>query len=283
MDAPIEIIAPDSGRPFRAFAHAGDGFPVYWHRHAEYELVCSTTAGGECRVADAVERPADPRALLLGPHVPHSWAMEGPYEHLVVQFHRDWLGSGFLANTGCQGLADLLARSASGLVLEGPAALAIALQVRGLLATDGIAAIAGMLVCLDAFAAGGPRPMLVGGPPAGYDARLQAVLDWIARHAAEDIALDDVAATAEMHPKAFARYFRKASGHSFLGYLGHLRVHRACLRLRDGDEQVTDIALGVGFGTVASFNRLFLRLRRMTPTAYRQKFSTVGRSRQARL
>lgn len=283
MDAPIEIIAPDAGRPFRAFAHAGERFPVYWHRHGEYELVCSTGAGGECRVADVVEHPAAPRALLLGPHVPHSWATDRPYEHLVVQFRRDWLGAGFLASTGCQGLADLLERASAGLVIEGPQALAIAEQVRGLLATDGIAAIAAMLRCLDEFAAGAPRAMLTGEPATGADARLPGIIDWIAVHAAEDLALGDVAAEAEMHPKAFARWFRKASGHSFVGYLGHLRVQRACVRLRDGDEPITDIALGVGFGTVANFNRLFLRLRRMTPTAYRRRFSAGGISGQARL
>ena len=281
MEAPIEIIAPDAGRPFRAFAHVGERFPVYWHRHAEYELVCSTSAGGECRVADVVEHPAAPRALLLGPHVSHSWATDCPYEHLVVQFRRDWLGAGFLASTGCQGLAELLGRSSSGLVLEGSAALGIAERVRRMLASDGLASIAAMLDCLDAFAAAGPRPMLVDGSTGVSDPRLQAILDWIAKHGAEDIALGDVAAEAEMHPKAFARWFRKASGHSFVGYLGHLRVHRACLRLRDGDEPITEIALDVGFGTVASFNRLFLRLRRMTPTAYRQRFG--GRARQARL
>ena len=266
MDAPVEIVEPDVGRPFRAFAHAGKNFPTYWHRHGEYELTCGAT--GELRVADVVEQVAGPRVVLWGPQIPHSWTEDRPFEHLVLQFRRDWLGMGFLATVGCERLAALLDHAGSGLVVEGPAAERITIAMRALLPLGGVAAIGAMLACLDAFAAAPAREILVAGAATGVDQRLHRVTEWIDANAGEDIALADAAAVLDMHPQAFARYFRRASGHSFVGYLGHVRVRNACLLLRDGGQRITEVALEVGFGTVANFNRTFLRLRRMSPSDY---------------
>jgi transcriptional regulator GlxA family with amidase domain len=138
---------------------------------------------------------------------------------------------------------------------------------------SGVAAIVGLLGCLDAFGAANPRAVLMAGTTNSVDQRLRAILTWIDQHAAEEIALSDAAAQADMHPQAFARYFRKATGHSFVGYLGHVRVRNACQLLPDRARSVTAIALDVGFGTVANFNRTFRRLRRMTPSAYRSRSS----------
>ena len=271
MDLSIEIVEPDVGRPFRALAHGGEGFPTYWHSHADYELVYGTT--GELRIGDVVGQVTTPRMILLAPQLPHGWTESGRFEHLFVQFHPDWLGSGFLAAAGCERLAALLARAAAGLVVEGAAAEQLAGQLRALLPLRGLPAISGLLSLLDAFADAAPQEILVAGNAAGVAQRLRTITQWINEHAGEEIALADAAAAVDMHPQAFARYFRRASGHSFVGYLGHVRVGNACRLLRDSEQSVTAIALQVGFGTVANFNRTFLRLRRMTPSAYRQRLS----------
>ncbi len=85
MAALVEIVQPDVGRPFRAFSHSGATFPTYWHRHAEFELVCATTGGGELRVADLAERPPGPRVILLGPQIPHASGLRHGPPNAVTQ------------------------------------------------------------------------------------------------------------------------------------------------------------------------------------------------------
>ena len=272
MDASIEIVEPDVGRPFRAFAHAGKSFPNYWHQHAEYELTYGNSHSGELHVGDVVETLSAPQVLLLGPQIPHAWIETQPFEHLVVQFRRDWLGANFLRTVGCERLLAVLDRSAVGLVVTGQPAEAIAAAMRAMLPLTGVPAITAMLTCLELFAAAEAREILVSGSTAGVDARLQVVTEWIDRNATDDIALADAAAAVDMHPQAFARYFHRASGHSFVGYLGHVRVRHACLLLREGGLGITEVAMRVGFGTVANFNRTFLRLRRMNPSEYCRRF-----------
>lgn len=271
MDPSIEIVTPDPGRPFRGLAHGGPGFPCYWHRHAEYELLGITRSSGERRIGDRIDPTEAPQVLLLGPHLPHACVEPGDFEHLVMQFRRDFLGAGFFAIAGAERVLAILDQAGGGLAVTGPAAIPVLRLMRDGIAARGLESVAGLLRSLDAFAAAAPQALAAAPGGAHDDGRLARILDWIDRHADEDIGLDDAASEAGMHPKAFARYFRRASGHSLIGYLAHVRIARACARLRDSDERVTDIALAVGFGTLANFNRQFLRLKRMTPSAYRRR------------
>lgn len=267
----IEIHHLDPGRPFRALIHAGASFPRYWHRHPHYELLCVTRGDGDRQIGNHLIRAAAPQALLLGPMLPHAVAAEGPYEHMVLLFAHACLGAGFWSSPGCEAMASLLERSRQGLLLEGPAALQVAAEMRRLMPLTGARAIAALLDSLALFSELAPQPILTAAGREPCEApQHQRILAWIGEQYQRDLTLADGAAVLGMHPKAFARFFRRATGHSFLGYLGHVRIDRACDLLRDSDRRITDIALDVGFGTQASFNRLFLYQRGMTPSAYRQ-------------
>ena len=57
----------------------------------------------------------------------------------------------------------------------------------------------------------------------------------------------------------------------FSDFLNFLRINRACTLLKTTEKSVTDIAFEVGYNTVKTFSRNFLRFRRMSPSAFRQE------------
>lgn len=57
----------------------------------------------------------------------------------------------------------------------------------------------------------------------------------------------------------------------FSDFLNFLRINRACTLLKTTRKSVTDIAFEVGYNTVKTFSRNFLRFRSMPPTAFRQE------------
>ena len=269
MGPAIEIVTPDQNRPFRAWAHQAPTLPRYWHQHAEYELLAVVAGDGERHLGDRIDHVQAPQVLLISPQVAHAWTTASPYVHLVVQFRHDWLGADFFATPGCEKIAAMLARPVAGLVVSGAAARELIAEMRALLPQVGLPAITALLRCLDHFAAAKPQP--IGGTAEAPDQRLQRILAWITERAHHDLSLASVAEEMAMHPQAFARYFRRASGQAFLDYLRHTRIGIACNRLRESDESITHIAMHAGFGTIASFNRAFLRLRGMTPSEYRRR------------
>ena len=57
----------------------------------------------------------------------------------------------------------------------------------------------------------------------------------------------------------------------FSDFLNFLRINRACTLLKTTEKSVTDIAFEVGYNTVKTFSRNFLRFRGMSPGAFRQE------------
>ncbi|MBN8527403.1 MAG: helix-turn-helix transcriptional regulator, partial [Planctomycetes bacterium] len=78
------------------------------------------------------------------------------------------------------------------------------------------------------------------------------------------------ARVAGMHPQALARFFRRHTGMSVIGYVQRLRVGRACALLLDPGHRVTDAAHLAGFAGLAHFNRVFRRVQGCTPLAWRK-------------
>jgi AraC-like DNA-binding protein len=102
-------------------------------------------------------------------------------------------------------------------------------------------------------------------------ARLQAILAEVAqRYGEPNFNLDDVAVALGIS----RRYIQKlldGTGKSFTEHLAECRLERAFAMLTDPHRHfaIIDIALGVGFGDVSHFNRMFRRRFGDTPSGVR--------------
>ncbi len=52
--------------------------------------------------------------------------------------------------------------------------------------------------------------------------------------------------------------------------LNFLRINKACEMLLNSDDAITDIGVQVGYNTVKTFNRNFMKLKNMTPGNFRK-------------
>ncbi len=94
--------------------------------------------------------------------------------------------------------------------------------------------------------------------------------EFIDHRYAKPFGLPNAASATELCDSAFAHLFRRATGKRFVLYLKEVRIGVACRLLRDTDQTVAQIALASGFGSLSNFNRRFLAMKEMTPTAFRR-------------
>jgi AraC family transcriptional regulator len=106
-------------------------------------------------------------------------------------------------------------------------------------------------------------------------ARLRRVLDYMADHISDQIALEDLADVACLSTFHFARVFALAVGVPPHRYLSRMRLENAMAALAAGRLPVSEIALKACFSTQASFTRAFRRATGLTPGEYRQQRNAV--------
>ena len=85
-----------------------------------------------------------------------------------------------------------------------------------------------------------------------------------------DIDLSDASAFVGFSRCYFSRLFKRQTGTSFSEYLRQKRVSMAEELLVHTRQPVQDIALNVGFGSIATFNRVFRSMKSCTPSQYRE-------------
>ena len=108
----------------------------------------------------------------------------------------------------------------------------------------------------------------------GEDAFNRA-LDYLNTNYAENITLDTLADYAGFSRYTLSRMFTRHTGATFIQYLNARRVDMAAELLSQSDLPVTQVALRVGFGSIATFNRAFRTQKGCTPSQYRNVYQQI--------
>jgi len=103
--------------------------------------------------------------------------------------------------------------------------------------------------------------------------RIGNIYNFIMQNYGSPITLEDVARTAFMTPESFCRYFKKHTGHTFIGFLNQVRVNEACKRLTTHKfESISTIAYNCGFNSITNFNRVFKTVIGSSPREYQDNY-----------
>lgn len=101
-------------------------------------------------------------------------------------------------------------------------------------------------------------------------ARLQKMIEYIARNYASKITLSQIAASASVSKSEALRCFQTAIHTTPVEYLIQYRLNQAVHRLTTSNSTITEIALTCGFSSTSYFCRTFQKAYHQTPSAFRQ-------------
>jgi transcriptional regulator GlxA family with amidase domain len=105
------------------------------------------------------------------------------------------------------------------------------------------------------------------------DQSFAALHEWIGENLGAELSVPDLAARANMSERTFLRRYKQATGATPAKAIERLRVEAAQRRLCDSSERIKRVALRCGFGSEETMRRSFLRIARVTPQDYRDRFS----------
>ncbi|MEZ2131476.1 MULTISPECIES: helix-turn-helix domain-containing protein [unclassified Sinorhizobium] len=292
FDPSLEIILHEPEHSFRWARHDYPSHLAKWHFHPEYELHLIESSSGTMMIGDFIGSFAPGCLVLTGPHLPHNWISDTAYEgkiagrDVLIQFTPEF------ADRLCDDFAELsqlrgiLTAAAYGVVFYGETAREAGALLKAVGEASGIRRLVLFLEIMRTLTGNEKeRSVLSHVAPAlgihsAQSKRLQEIVTFVQEHFRENLTLVATARLFNMEESAFSRYFRRSTGHTFVDFVNHQRIHFSCDLLSRTSKAITDICFEAGYNNTANFNRQFYRICRETPSEYRrrtQHFSQKGR------
>ena len=103
------------------------------------------------------------------------------------------------------------------------------------------------------------------------------VLDFIEENYMQQFTIEELAALCHWSPTHFRRVFHEIMGTMPLDYVNSTRIVKACDLLRSTEDSILDISEMVGFHSISSFNRYFVKLMQMSPREYRKHMQQLDK------
>jgi AraC family transcriptional regulator len=109
-----------------------------------------------------------------------------------------------------------------------------------------------------------------------YRERILSVLVHIQQNLDAALSIEALARRAYFSPFHFHRVFRGMVGESVMQHVRRLRLERAAMRLKHGDDPVTRIAFDAGYETHEAFTRAFRSMFGVAPSRFRDRARAVS-------
>lgn len=253
-------------------------YPV--HLHPEYEINVVLNTNGTRIIGDSTEAFKNSDIALVGPNLLHAWRskQEKGVRVITIQFAQDLFEFNLLSKDGMQSIAKLLEESKKGIVFEKSSLDDLRDLILNLIDQYDFRGFISFLELLQVMSKANYRLALSSTPylsnySDSVDNRIEKVCHFINLNFDKKITLEDVANTISLSPSAFSHYFKRYTYRSFTSYLIDIRIKKACQLLTKSDTPIAIIYSKAGFTNASNFNRIFKKMKQVTPRAYRKKFS----------
>ena len=257
---------------------------VSFHQHIEWELSFIVTGSGRRIVGDLVETFSRGEIVLLPSNMPHCWSFDkfdhdahGKIENITICFPKSLFKN---CSDNFPELGSLIARIAQykdAIKIEGETLSAIQKLFIDMPKQTDVQRLTTLLNMLEVIGKSEETTVI------GYSkqqhksaVKMREIHRFILNHYQQNISLDDVANHMGMNRSSLCVFFKRIQGKSLFTYLNEFRIGSSCLMLRETNASIAEVCHAVGFNDVPYYNRLFKRMKGMTPNAYRPAEQLTG-------
>lgn len=264
-----------------SFLYRGIKLPAFeaaFHFHPEFELTHIKKGEGQRYVGSQVEDFEKDDLILLGSNLPHCWisktlSHDELVEATVIQFRSDFLGNDFLNLPEMNRVSNLLSNAKTGLKIVGNTQKVVLEEINKmpqLKEYQRLVVLLGVLGIIMESQELEPIDISFSNiKHSGNETiRFQKVFSYLIENYRDEITLQKISEVAHLSPTSFCRYFKAVTGKTFLEIVNSYRIQHACQLLRKNELSVSQIAFESGFNDVPYFNKLFKKMKGVSPMKF---------------
>jgi len=257
-----------------------------FHYHKEYELLYHIHNRGTRFIGDSIRRFSDGDLVLVGPNIPHCWHSDDIFYNnpdvcarlINIHFEPDFAGPGFFEMPEMKAAKDLLERARHGIQIYGESAKTLAPEIIGMAEKRGFERVLSLFWVLSKMAEAKEFNLLAS---SGFcnsfyknenEQKITDIYNLMMSNYHRDLSLEEVADFANMNPSSFCRFFKNVTNKTFSNVFNEIRIGIACKKLINTESSVSEVGYDCGYHSISYFNRLFMKIKRMTPLEYRSKY-----------
>ncbi len=256
-----------------------------WHFHDELELTFIIKSEGIKFIGDHTSEFRSGEIILLGSRLPHYWRNHSNYYHtpaersaeaIIIRFSQEYAGTEFLKIPALKPVFDLLNNAKRGIFIHQQHEDLQQKLINFLTLNEGQRIIALTEILLSIATEKTYDYLCSIGYAHQYKSnditKIDTVYSYVLNHFKTDLSVQDIASKCNMNTAAFCRYFKKKTGKTFKDFMNEIRLGNATKLLLKGDLTIAEVAFESGFNNPSYFNRLFKRVKGITPTDYRLQY-----------
>lgn len=107
---------------------------------------------------------------------------------------------------------------------------------------------------------------------------LKSIVNYCSQNFSKELSLSILEKELHINKYYISHLFGQKLKISFNDYINSMRISDACRQLRQSDKTITEISECVGFNTLRTFNRAFIKQRGLSPSEYRKQGAYISPS-----
>lgn len=280
----ITPLAPEDS--FLVFDRVKQDFDFPIHFHPEFELNFIFNGKGVRRVVgDSLEEIEDIELVLVGPNLVHGWQLHNckskKIHEITLQFHNDLFDEKMLERRIFKPIKDLFIRSSHGILFSEKIANDLKPRLMNLSKIDSIDYFMELISILQDLANSRKQRLLstqsTNNKKFENSSQIKKVYEYIHENFNRKISLDEISQLVNMSSVSFNRFIKKRTGKTFIEYTNDTRISYATRWLIETDLSISEISFKCGFNNIANFNRVFKKVKNITPSEFREEFEGIKR------
>ncbi len=108
--------------------------------------------------------------------------------------------------------------------------------------------------------------------PFSENERIKPILDYMSINISDNHSLESIGKEFGMSERSVSRLFQQTLSTSFLQYLKLLRMVKSIELMLQTDLSMSEIAYGVGYGSLSAFSNAFIQLLNLRPSDFKKNF-----------